>query len=109
MSDTLTFPSYEVPMRCPPVPWTGVENGGYLVAPCEVVRLPPQASLQKHRLRKMDPQQLYPSLDALNQLAAVPWKVNTAVFEVILKVIFCGIFERIVIYITSSRSELFLW
>ncbi|RZC40231.1 DNA-directed RNA polymerase, mitochondrial, partial [Asbolus verrucosus] len=84
--ETLTFPSNELPMRCPPVPWTSIDSGGYLIAPCEVVRLPPQASSQKHRLYKAGSQQLYPSLDALNQLAAVPWKVNTDILDVILEV-----------------------
>ncbi|KAJ3645908.1 hypothetical protein Zmor_023531 [Zophobas morio] len=86
MPETLTFPAYDLPMFCPPVPWTSVDNGGYLVVPCDVVRLPPQASSQKSRLYQSDPQQLYPPLDALNQLAAVPWKVNTPIFDVILEV-----------------------
>ncbi|EFA08534.1 DNA-directed RNA polymerase, mitochondrial [Tribolium castaneum] len=86
MPETLTFPANELPMFCPPVPWTCVDNGGYLIVPCEVVRLPPQATSQKQRLYQSEVQQLYPPLDALNQLAAVAWKVNTDVLDVILEV-----------------------
>lgn len=86
MPETLTFPANELPMFCPPVPWTSVDNGGYLIVPCDVVRLPPQATSQKHRLYQSEPQQLFPPLDALNQLAAVAWKVNTDILDVILEV-----------------------
>ncbi|KAJ8951598.1 hypothetical protein NQ318_020475 [Aromia moschata] len=88
--DTLTFPTYELPMVCPPVPWIATHTGGYLVSPCDVIRLPSQAILQKRRLARAGSQQLYPSLDALNQLAAVPWKVNKRILDVILEVFNSG-------------------
>ncbi|XP_072382845.1 DNA-directed RNA polymerase, mitochondrial [Diabrotica undecimpunctata] len=84
--ETLTFPTYEVPMVCPPIPWISTDIGGYLVSPCDVIRLPTQATSQKGRLNEVGSQQLYPSLDALNQLASVPWKVNTKILDVILEV-----------------------
>ncbi|KAG5895035.1 hypothetical protein JTB14_014773 [Gonioctena quinquepunctata] len=84
--ETLTFPTYELPMICPPVPWISTETGGYLVSPCEVVRLPYQATSQKQRFLEVGSQQLYPNLDALNQLAAVPWKVNQKILDAILQV-----------------------
>lgn len=74
-------------MKCPPIPWISVHTGGYLIAPCDVVRLPSQALAQKQRLEESNPNHLYPSLDALNQLACVPWKVNTEILDVILEVI----------------------
>lgn len=86
MPETLTFPAYEVPMKCPPIPWISIETGGYLVSPCDVVRLIPNAIAQKDRLANAPSEQLYPSLDALNQLAAVPWKVNTKILDIILTV-----------------------
>lgn len=73
-------------MKCPPVPWTSVTNGGYLIAPCEVVRLPSQATAQKQRMHQALANQLYPTLDSLNQLASVPWKVHTKILDVIMKV-----------------------
>lgn len=88
--ETLTFPSYELPMSCPPIPWISVETGGYLVNPCEMVRLPIQAVLQKQRLHEAEPNSLYPSFDSLNQLATVPWRVNTKILDVILEVFNSG-------------------
>lgn len=82
--ETLTFPAYEVPMKCPPVPWTSVDNGGYVFTPTDVVRLPSQSS-QRKKMFNVDPVQLYPNFDSLNQLASVPWKVNTKLLDVILQ------------------------
>ncbi|XP_056629610.1 DNA-directed RNA polymerase, mitochondrial [Diorhabda sublineata] len=84
--ETLTFPTNEVPMVCPPIPWISTEIGGYLISPCDVIRLPTQATSQRDKLKEVGEQQLYPSLDALNQLASVPWKVNQKVLDVILEV-----------------------
>jgi hypothetical protein len=42
-------------------------------------RLPQQAAQQWHILKKTPVQQLYPSLDSLNQLGSVPWMVNESV------------------------------
>lgn len=84
--ETLTFPAYEVPMRCPPIPWISVQTGGYLISPCDMVRLPPQARAQKQRLEETSSNDIYPSLDSLNQLACVPWKVNKNILDVILHV-----------------------
>uniref|UniRef100_A0AAR5Q1A0 DNA-directed RNA polymerase n=1 Tax=Dendroctonus ponderosae TaxID=77166 RepID=A0AAR5Q1A0_DENPD len=85
-SETLTFAANEVPMLCPPIPWTSVHLGGYIISPTDIARLPFQAYTQHKRLEQADPVQLYPNFDALNQLAAVPWKVNTKVLDVILEV-----------------------
>ncbi|KAK9883720.1 hypothetical protein WA026_001908 [Henosepilachna vigintioctopunctata] len=88
--ETLTFSINEVPMICPPVPWTSVQNGGYLITPSDVIRLPNYAVSQKQKLENTNTQKLYPSFDSLNQLAAVPWKVNKQILEVILKVFNSG-------------------
>ncbi|KAK4874106.1 hypothetical protein RN001_013466 [Aquatica leii] len=88
--ETLTFFANEVPMMCPPVPWSSVSTGGYMLAPCELMRLPSQAVSQKQRLKEAHPSQIYPALDSLNQLASVPWKVNTQVLDVILEVFKSG-------------------
>ncbi|CAH0564781.1 unnamed protein product [Brassicogethes aeneus] len=86
MPETLTFPAYEVPMKCPPIPWISVGTGGYLVSPVDVVRMISNANSQRERLANAPAEQLYPSLDALNQLAAVPWKVNRKILDIILSV-----------------------
>lgn len=86
ISEHLIFPTYELPMICPPIPWITVNTGGYLISPSELVRLPFQAINQKQKMAEVKVQQIYPSLDALNQLSAVPWKVNQKILDVILEV-----------------------
>jgi len=50
-------------------------------------RLPQQAILQWHRLEQTPKQELYPALDALNQLASIPWTINKPV-NIFFKTIF---------------------
>ncbi|XP_034670201.1 DNA-directed RNA polymerase, mitochondrial [Drosophila subobscura] len=83
---TLTFDSNLVPMLCPPQPWSTPHNGGYLLNKSELIRLPHQAIQQWDRIRAANPQHLYPALDSLNQLASVPWRVNTQLLDVIVEV-----------------------
>lgn len=44
-------------------------------------RLPQQAILQWYRLEQTPKQELYPALDALNQLASIPWTINKPVIS----------------------------
>ncbi|EDV57302.1 uncharacterized protein Dere_GG24614 [Drosophila erecta] len=83
---TLTFDSNLVPMLCPPQPWSTPHNGGYLLNKSELIRLPHQAIQQWDRIMTSNPQNLYPALDSLNQLASVPWRVNTQLLDVIVHV-----------------------
>lgn len=73
-------------MVCPPQPWSTPTNGGYLLARSELIRLPQQAYQQWDRINHTHSENMYPALDSLNQLASIPWKVNTQVLDVILKV-----------------------
>ncbi|XP_066992363.2 DNA-directed RNA polymerase, mitochondrial [Anabrus simplex] len=84
--EELVFEVTTVPMLCPPVPWTSVNSGGYLLAKADIIRLPQQAVQQRQRLVETSAQQLYPAFDSLNQLGAVPWIVNKPVLDVILQV-----------------------
>ncbi|XP_005175249.2 DNA-directed RNA polymerase, mitochondrial [Musca domestica] len=83
---TLTFDSNLVPMLCPPQPWSTPHNGGYLLNKSDLIRLPLQAIQQWERINSMNPQNIYPALDSLNQLASVPWRVNTDVLDIIIEV-----------------------
>ncbi|KAH8413246.1 hypothetical protein KR009_009118 [Drosophila setifemur] len=83
---TLTFDSNLVPMLCPPQPWSTPHNGGYLLNKSELIRLPHQAIQQWERIHTSNPQNLYPALDSLNQLASVPWRVNTQLLDVMVEV-----------------------
>lgn len=83
---TLTFDSNLVPMLCPPQPWSTPHNGGYLLNKSELIRLPHQAVQQWQRINDANPQDLYPALDSLNQLASIPWRVNKDILDVIIEV-----------------------
>lgn len=88
--ETLTFPSNQVPMLCPPQPWSTPYNGGYLIAHSNLIRLPHQAYQQWDRVNATPPVNMYPSLDSLNQLGSIPWRVNTHLLDVALTVFNSG-------------------
>lgn len=88
--ETLTFDVNQVPMVCPPQPWTTSRNGGYLLAKSDLIRLPQHAHQQLERINKTPTHNLYPSLDSLNQLSSIPWAVNEDQLDVILKVFNAG-------------------
>lgn len=88
--ETLTFDVNQVPMVCPPQPWTTSRNGGYLLAKSELIRLPQHAYQQLERINKTPTHNLYPSLDSLNQLASIPWAVNEDLLDVMLRVFNAG-------------------
>ncbi|XP_039296050.1 DNA-directed RNA polymerase, mitochondrial [Nilaparvata lugens] len=88
--EELKFDVNLVPMLCPPMPWTSVDSGGYLVVKSDLIRLPYQAVQQNDRMREAPPNQLYPSLDALNQLGNTPWKVNSPMLDVIIEIFNSG-------------------
>lgn len=84
--ETLTFEVNQVPMVCPPQPWSGPRNGGYLIAKSDLIRLPQTARQQIDQIDKTPVENLYPSLDSLNQLASVPWTVNSDVLDIVLHI-----------------------
>lgn len=68
------------------MPWNTHRNGGYLLSLAPLVRLPFFASQQKTRLQDTSYQELYPSLDALNFLGTVPWKINERTLDLIIHI-----------------------
>ncbi|XP_037085812.1 DNA-directed RNA polymerase, mitochondrial-like [Pollicipes pollicipes] len=82
----ITFDTNLVPMVSPPLPWVSARSGGYLMSssPLMRIRASGQASSQLKRLEETPTQQLYPVLDSLNQLGAVPWIINQQVLDVVL-------------------------
>uniref|UniRef100_A0A1Q3FEP1 DNA-directed RNA polymerase n=1 Tax=Culex tarsalis TaxID=7177 RepID=A0A1Q3FEP1_CULTA len=84
--DTLKFDINLVPMLCPPQPWSTAVNGGYILAKSDLIRLPQQAHQQSERIAEASPQDMYPTLDALNQLGSIAWKINDQVLDVVLAV-----------------------
>lgn len=83
---TIVFNANMLPMVCPPKPWSTPIHGGYLVIKSDIIRLPGHAFQQWARINETPIQNLYPSLDSLNQLASIPWKVNTQLLDVMLEI-----------------------
>lgn len=77
-------------MLCPPLPWRSPQNGGYLLARSDLIRLPSQAYQQLESIKEINPIDMYPSLDSLNQLASIAWRVNATVLDIILTVFNSG-------------------
>ena len=84
--ENLTFAVNQVPMLCPPQPWTTSRNGGYLLANSELIRLPQTAQQQIDRIDAIPLSHLYPALDSLNQLASIAWTVNKDLLDIVLEV-----------------------
>lgn len=86
-NDYLTFGTDLVPMVCPPVPWTSHKQGGYFNTQSYLLRLPHPSGLQYDRIEhKSGPSDLYPSLDSLNQLGCIPWRVNTRILDIVIDI-----------------------
>ncbi|XP_050428199.1 DNA-directed RNA polymerase, mitochondrial [Adelges cooleyi] len=100
--DDLVFDVTMIPMLSPPVPWSSVYSGGYIAAKADLIRLPQQAILQWHRLEQTPKQELYPALDALNQLASIPWTINKPVLDVVIHVFRSGGSSKLSIPMPSS-------
>lgn len=84
--DLLNFDINLIPMLCPPQPWSTPVNGGYILAKSELIRLPHQAHQQTERISHTEPKDIYPTLDSLNQLASIPWRINGTVLDVVLEI-----------------------
>lgn len=82
----LTFDANTVPMLCPPQPCSTPNTGDYVLARSELIRLSSHAYQQCDRIKTSDSTSMYPSLDSLNQLASVAWKVDTKILDVVLEV-----------------------
>ncbi len=95
--ETLTFDANLIPMLSPPQPWSTSKNGGYLLAKSDLIRLPQQAMQQLDRVENMKLQDLYPSLDSLNQLACVPWKVHTELLDLVIEIFNNGGNDRLTV------------
>ncbi|XP_076009563.1 DNA-directed RNA polymerase, mitochondrial [Genypterus blacodes] len=78
----LTFDSYMLPMRCPPLPWTSAKFGAYLLTPTKLMRALGGAIQHEKLLEKC--QNLDPALDSLNLLGNCAWRVNKPLLDIII-------------------------
>jgi DNA-directed RNA polymerase len=84
--ETLTFDVNLVPMVCPPKPYYEKNNGGYLIAHSNLIRLPRNCVQQLDLLGETEIQNLYPVLDSLNQQQSIAWQTNNDILDIVLKI-----------------------
>ncbi|XP_076632454.1 mitochondrial RNA polymerase isoform X2 [Colletes latitarsis] len=84
--ETLTFNSIFLPSRCPSRPWTSIHCGGFLLTRTDFVRVTDQTNVSWDKLQKTPSKQLYPIFDSLNQLSSIPWTINSAILDIVIKI-----------------------
>ncbi|XP_061635358.1 DNA-directed RNA polymerase, mitochondrial isoform X2 [Phyllopteryx taeniolatus] len=84
METKLTFDSSVMPMRCPPLPWTSVKFGAYLLTPAKLMRSVDGVTQHEELLERC--QNLHPVLDSLNQLGNCAWRINKPLLDVIISI-----------------------
>nr|XP_033340875.1 uncharacterized protein LOC117228901 [Megalopta genalis] len=84
--NTLTFNSTFIPSNIPPRPWTSVHTGGYLLTSADFIRFTNGSDNHWRKLQSTRTQQLYPIFDSLNQLGSIPWKINSPILDIIIKI-----------------------
>lgn len=104
--ETLTFDVNDVPMVCPPKPWTSSRSGAFLLSKTDLIRLPKTSYQQLERIDNTPESNLYPALDSLNQLASVPWKVNQELLDVVLKIFNDGGDEKLDVPPLPSSAQM---
>lgn len=83
---TLTFETTEVPMLCPPLPWTSPHAGAYLLSSTKLMRATEGTTQHQHLLERCAPAQLHGALDALTQLGNCAWRVNGRLLDLVLQI-----------------------
>ncbi|XP_050995812.1 DNA-directed RNA polymerase, mitochondrial [Acomys russatus] len=83
---TLTFETTEVPMLCPPLPWTSPHAGAYLLSSTKLMRAVEGTTQHQRLLDSCAPAQLHGALDALTQLGNCAWRVNGRLLDLVLQI-----------------------
>ncbi|GAB1295302.1 DNA-directed RNA polymerase, mitochondrial [Apodemus speciosus] len=83
---TLTFETTEVPMLCPPLPWTSLHSGAYLLSSTKLMRATEGTTQHQRLLEHCPPAQLHGALDALTQLGNCAWRVNGRLLDLVLHI-----------------------
>ncbi|XP_073910569.1 DNA-directed RNA polymerase, mitochondrial isoform X3 [Castor canadensis] len=82
---TLTFEATDVPMLCPPLPWTSPHAGAFLLSPTKLMRSVEGTMQHQHLLERCPPAELHGALDALTQLGNCAWRVNGCILDLVLE------------------------
>ena len=80
----MTFEAAEVPMLCPPLPWTSPHSGAFLLSPTKLMRSVEGTMQHQRLLESCPPTNLHGALDTLTQLGNCAWRVNGRVLDLVL-------------------------
>lgn len=81
----LTFDANEVPMLCPPLPWTSPHMGAFLLNPTKLMRSMEGIPQHLNLLDSCPPQDLHGALDTVTQLGNVAWRVRGTLLDLVLE------------------------
>ncbi|KOC63963.1 DNA-directed RNA polymerase, mitochondrial [Habropoda laboriosa] len=87
---SITFDSLELPSHSPPRPWVSIYSGGYLITKTDFIRIPDHTNGSWRKLQKASSVQLFPVIDSLNQLSSIPWRINTVILDIVIKIFKSG-------------------
>ncbi|KFO28925.1 DNA-directed RNA polymerase, mitochondrial isoform X2 [Fukomys damarensis] len=83
---SLIFEATDMPMLCPPVPWSSSQSGGFLLSPTKLMRSVDGSLQHQNLLESCPPTELHGALDALTQLGNCAWRVNGRVLDLVLDI-----------------------
>uniref|UniRef100_T1JHH9 DNA-directed RNA polymerase n=1 Tax=Strigamia maritima TaxID=126957 RepID=T1JHH9_STRMM len=77
-----------LPMLCPPIPWTSVSSGGFLInhTYSSYVFLRGTLASQHELLKGTNKQDLFPYFDSVNHITDTPWLINKQVLKTAIEV-----------------------
>ncbi|XP_040178012.1 DNA-directed RNA polymerase, mitochondrial [Rana temporaria] len=82
----LTFDAAVMPTKCPPLPWTSLQCGPYLLSPAQLMRCSEGVVQHQLLLEKCAQGQLFPVLDSVNQLGECAWRINQPILDIIVSI-----------------------
>ncbi|KAF7233276.1 hypothetical protein EG68_08628 [Paragonimus skrjabini miyazakii] len=104
----LSFHPAELPMLCPPVPWTSLDDAGYLLSRNYATRFMRHSHASSEPALEddldFDPASIPSVFDALNCLAACPWRVNEPILDALISVALSGGNRKLSMPETSTFS-----
>ncbi|RWS19568.1 hypothetical protein B4U80_10064, partial [Leptotrombidium deliense] len=83
--DEMVFPTNDLPMLVPPIPWITHNFGGYLYSKCDFIREACPGEMGLLGIKLAAKANLTAIQDSLNVLSFCPWKVNPEILDIALK------------------------
>lgn len=86
LSSSLIFEANKMPMIVPPMPWYLTTQGGYFLSKSNLLRLSDSMQEQRILIDQSNGSSVHTVYDSLNSLSLCPWRVNTKILDLLIKV-----------------------